>query len=99
MAKVQDPVCGMTIETTAAAGKSTVGGETFYFCSTECLRQFEANPSAYSERSVPIARKEKLEAHEPNVTITGAGMTSPKFGAAASGGLEYEKLPEAHEKP
>jgi hypothetical protein len=51
-----------------------------------------------TERTEPISDEEKLEAHEPNVTITGAGMTSPKFGAAASGGLEYEKLPEAHEK-
>ena len=99
MAKVQDPVCGMTIERETGAGKTTIAGETFYFCSTECLRQFEANPSAYTERTVPIAGKEKLEAHEPNVTVTGAGMTSPKFGAAASGGLEYEKLPEKHDTP
>lgn len=98
MAKVKDPVCGMTIDSDTAAGKSSIGGVTSYFCSTECLRQFEANPGAYRERTAPIAGQEnKLETHEPNFTKKG-GMTAPKFGSAGSGGLEYERTPETHDK-
>lgn len=36
-----------------------------------------------------------LERHEPPYTVTG-WLVAPKFGAAASGGFEYERLPEAH---
>lgn len=36
-----------------------------------------------------------LERHEPPYTVT-AWFVAPKFGAAGSGGLEYERLPEAH---
>jgi len=36
-----------------------------------------------------------LEQHEPPYTTT-PWFTAPKFGAAGSGGLEYERLPEAH---
>ena len=35
------------------------------------------------------------ERHEPPYTRTG-WFVAPKFGAAGSGGLEYERLPEAH---
>ena len=38
---------------------------------------------------------EQLEQHEPPYTTLGF-LTSPKFGSAGSGGLEYERLPEAH---
>lgn len=47
MAQVKDPVCGMMIERSSAAGTSTYQGETYYFCSTEDLRQFEINPAKY----------------------------------------------------
>jgi Cu+-exporting ATPase len=47
MAQVKDPVCGMMIEQSSAAGTSTYKGQMYYFCSTECLRQFEANPAKY----------------------------------------------------
>jgi YHS domain-containing protein len=47
MAQVKDPVCGMMIEQSSAAGTSRYQGETYYFCSTECLREFEASPAKY----------------------------------------------------
>ena len=43
-----DPVCGMTVEPAAAAGKSEYGGKPFYFCSTHCLRTFEKDPARYA---------------------------------------------------
>jgi len=37
------------------------------------------------------------ERHEPPFTKKG-GFVAPKFGAAGSGGAEYEPLPEKHDK-
>jgi Cu+-exporting ATPase len=38
-----------------------------------------------------------LERHEPPHTRAG-GIVAPKFGSAGSGGLEYEKGPERHDR-
>jgi P-type Cu+ transporter len=42
-----DPVCGMTVDETRAAGTAMHGGRTYHFCSTHCLKTFQANPSAH----------------------------------------------------
>ena len=47
MAKVKDPVCGMEINAADAAATSSVGGETRYFCSTQCKQKFDASPDKY----------------------------------------------------
>lgn len=44
---VKDPVCGMTIEEADAAATTEFDGRTFYFCSTACKDEFDANPGAY----------------------------------------------------
>jgi Cu+-exporting ATPase len=44
---VRDPVCGMEIEEGAAAATRDVGGQTYYFCSEGCARQFDTHPEAY----------------------------------------------------
>ena len=88
MSQVKDPVCGMTIESGRAAGGRVVyDSEEIYFCSDNCRRAFEAEP----HRFVP-------ERHEPPYTVKG-GVAAPKFGAAASGGLENEPGPERHDEP
>ncbi|MDA8254289.1 MAG: heavy metal translocating P-type ATPase [Betaproteobacteria bacterium] len=46
-----DPVCGMTVEEQAAAGSASYQGVTYSFCSTHCLRRFEADPGAYVAHS------------------------------------------------
>jgi uncharacterized membrane protein YraQ (UPF0718 family)/YHS domain-containing protein len=43
---VTDPVCGMEVDRAKAVTKE-LGGETFSFCSTHCLRAFEADPDTY----------------------------------------------------
>jgi len=96
MPGVIDPVCGMTIESENAAAQSQYEGSTFYFCSTACKKEFDANPSQYAANAV-ADRAEPLEQHEPPFTKSG-GITAPKFGSAGSGGAEYERLPEAHDK-
>ena len=99
MAKVKDPVCGMTINSESAKARKELKGQTYYFCSSGCAAEFEANPERYAPPTSETtqAEAEELEKHEPPYTTLGF-LTSPKFGAAGSGGLEYERLPEAHDR-
>jgi YHS domain-containing protein len=84
MSQVKDPVCGRMIDSSTAGGRVTHESRELYFCSDNCRRTFETNP----ERFDP-------ERHEPPYTVKG-GLTAPKFGSAASGGLEHEPAPERH---
>ena len=43
-----DPVCGMAIDAPAnAVGSSEHMGQTYYFCSSDCKEQFDADPSRF----------------------------------------------------
>jgi YHS domain-containing protein len=42
MAKVKDPVCGMTVDTERAPARSEHDGVVTYFCCAACQRKFEA---------------------------------------------------------
>ena len=98
MATARDPVCGMTIDTESATARAEWNGQTYYFCSSQCATAFEATPERYTSQAEPPRQEEEhLEEHEPPYTTLGF-LTSPKFGAAGSGGLEYERLPEAHDE-
>lgn len=46
-----DPVCGMKISEDDAAGQSEFEGQTYYFCSTACKKQFDANPTRFINKS------------------------------------------------
>ena len=39
-----DPICGMTVDPTTAAGHYEYKGVTYYFCATSCLETFKADP-------------------------------------------------------
>ncbi|MEK7785202.1 MAG: YHS domain-containing protein, partial [Chloroflexota bacterium] len=43
---VKDPVCGMQIDSESAFAARTVKGQTFYFCSENCVKQFDASSTA-----------------------------------------------------
>lgn len=49
MATHKDPICGMQVEESAAAGQSEYEGKTYYFCSTGCKAKFEADPAEYAD--------------------------------------------------
>lgn len=51
MAMQNDPVCGMQIEESDAAGKSEYNGQTFYFCSANCKTRFDDEPEKYVNTS------------------------------------------------
>lgn len=48
MEKVTDPVCGMQMEASDAAGQSEFGGRIYYFCSLACRDYFNANPARFT---------------------------------------------------
>ncbi len=43
----KDPVCGMDVDPKNAAGKSEYQGETYYFCSPGCKKDFDKEPQKY----------------------------------------------------
>jgi len=48
MATVKDRVCGMEIDPATAAASEEYRGQTYYFCSENCHRQFVATPERFS---------------------------------------------------
>ncbi|MGO9901307.1 MAG: permease [Solirubrobacteraceae bacterium] len=57
-----DPVCGMKVDRAKAVTEQFVG-ETFYFCSDDCLRAFEADPARYGHAAVSAGLKHAAHAH------------------------------------
>ena len=71
-AAVKDPVCGMDVVPATAAGSAVHDGRTFYFCSDQCRRKFEADPARYLD---PNYRPEGMM-RPPVVQIAGAPLVS-----------------------
>ncbi|KKS97997.1 MAG: cation transporting P-type ATPase, Cu2+-exporting ATPase [Candidatus Gottesmanbacteria bacterium GW2011_GWA2_43_14] len=46
--KVKDPVCKMMVDPEKAEYKSNHDGKTYYFCSENCQKTFEADPQNYA---------------------------------------------------
>lgn len=44
----KDPVCGMLVDPTQAAGQRTYQGKVYYFCSAACLAKFDQAPQRYA---------------------------------------------------
>ena len=42
-----DPVCGMTVDPSSAAGSYEYKGQTYYFCSQHCLHKFREAPEQF----------------------------------------------------
>ena len=48
-----DPVCGMEVNESNAAGKSTYKGKSYFFCSNECKERFDLDPAEHVTSPVP----------------------------------------------
>jgi P-type Cu+ transporter len=46
-----DPVCGMEVNPASAEGQSDYKGVTFYFCSQDCKKAFDAEPLRYLDET------------------------------------------------
>jgi P-type Cu+ transporter len=85
--EVLDPVCGMTISPDDAVASVDHQGQTYYFCSQNCVDQFRANPDAFlGERPTSPASPADMEREytcpmDPEVRQKGPGAC-PKCGMA-----------------
>ena len=59
---VIDPVCGMTVDPAKAAATYSHNGETYYFCSTGCLKKF-ADQAESKSSSAPVQIQRSHEGH------------------------------------
>ena len=49
-AEAVDPVCGMTVAADSSGRPLTHDGQTYYFCSARCRREFETDPAAHARK-------------------------------------------------
>ena len=63
-----DPICGMEVEPSKAAGKRVYNGQTYFFCSHHCMAKFNEDP----EKLLKAPAREHA-AHTPKVDKTEQG--------------------------
>ena len=84
MATETDPVCGMQIEESKAAGKSGYEGKTYYFCSNVCKTEFDDEPEKY----VTEAKERQARAESPRPTLFYLTVKPfNEFGVGIQGGV------------
>ena len=72
--KFIDPVCGMTVNPSSAAGSYNHAGKTYYFCSTGCLQKFIAQSQGVPASGfVGIGRAKKETVQHGDMTATPLG--------------------------
>ena len=86
--EVLDPVCGMTIDPSEAAGRLDYNGTSYYFCHQSCLERFRAAPEEFLNPALspPAAAAGAADAEytcpmDPEVRRRGPGAC-PKCGMA-----------------
>lgn len=52
---VRDPVCGMRVSSTEAAGHVEYHGRTYYFCGSGCKEQFSKHPNRFGQPNKTVA--------------------------------------------
>jgi Cu+-exporting ATPase len=68
---VKDPVCGMEVDPANAAGSSTYKDKTYYFCSLNCKKRFDADQEAVlSPKGKEVKESEKKMTLGKTVTVT-----------------------------
>ena len=90
-----DPVCGMAVEPTSAAGTHEHDGQTYFFCSAHCLERFRAEPARYlgpatQEPKKPSATRDFTCPMHPEVHQTVAG-SCPSCGMALEPAVSMPK--------
>src|SRR5215468_4200048 len=53
LARVHDPVCGMTVDPARSKHRFEHNGKTFHFCSAGCGSRFAADPTKYLDGRKP----------------------------------------------
>jgi Cu+-exporting ATPase len=82
-----DPVCGMNVDPSEAAGSFEQAGTTYYFCSESCLERFTADPEKFlAPQPAEVAEPTDLQVEytcpmHPEIRQMGPG-SCPKCGMA-----------------
>ncbi|MFZ1700933.1 MAG: YHS domain-containing protein [Pyrinomonadaceae bacterium] len=61
-----DPVCGMRVEKTNAAGEYEHEGLMYYFDSEECMKLFYQHPDQYTHKSAADELGDSSQVSEPS---------------------------------
>ena len=72
-----DPVCGMSVDPSKAAGTWTHAGVAYTFCNSRCLERFRAEPERYLDKSLPAAVADQRVftcTMDPQVRQVGPGL-------------------------
>ena len=67
--KVQDPVCGMTIDRDQAAATATRDGKTNHFCSTGCAPEIPGEPGQVRGRHAAILRTSAINRRRTSLQL------------------------------
>lgn len=67
-----DPVCGMTVDESSAAGSWTYAGRAFYFCSPGCRDRFKTTPAVYLQEDTgkPAMKLAMGQSHVSQAAVT-----------------------------
>ncbi len=93
-----DPVCGMTVDPTTAAGRHDYQDKTYYFCAVSCLDTFKADPERFLKSApaglVTPGKKKSLPMMMSAQPAPENGEIDPVCGmtvqpATAAGSYEY----------
>lgn len=81
--KVTDPVCKMTIEDRDAAATTEYKGQTYYFCSVKCKKEFDRSPENFiDEIAAAVAPAEAMPSGHMHADHAHAGHTHVGHGQA-----------------
>ena len=53
------PVCGMELESDEVASETNYEGKSYYFCSDECRKRWDADPERYAKETVSPGMRAK----------------------------------------
>ena len=67
-----DPVCGMAVEESPAARRASYQGQTYLFCSSDCLHKFSVNPAAYVAAAAEPPAAKTASGHDMAAASSGA---------------------------
>ncbi len=83
-----DPICGMSVNPTTAAGKHEYNGHTYYFCSPHCAQKFKEDPEKWLHAQ-PAGHKHGTASRSEHArSETHAAQPSNKV-KPGEGGAEY----------
>ena len=86
----RDPICGMEVDAQSAFASREHMNQTFYFCSSQCLETFDANPHQYAHAVLEPAHHNGANGHI-HVPVVPTRVELPVVGLRRSGITSLEQ--------